>query len=105
MSKLIEGGNKYEANITKIDDNSVTLIIRETYRDPSQAKEPSFISGSRGLTKNFERSYGLELNDGGKFNDLKDWSSDDTESGDEEAFNPMIPRIISGDEPLEDDNY
>ena len=105
LSKLIEGGNKYEANITKIDDNLVTLIIRETYRDPSQAKKPSFISGSRGITKNFERPYGLELNDGGKFNDLKDWSSDDTESGDEEAFNPMIPRIISGDEPLEDDNY
>ena len=40
--------------------------------DPSQAKKPSFISGSRGLTKNFERPYGLELNDGGKFNDLKD---------------------------------
>ena len=105
LSKLIEGGNIYEANITKVGESSVTLIIRETYRDPSQAKEPSFLSGSKKIAKNFERSAGFELNDGGKFNDLKDWSNDDTESGDEEAFNPMLPRIISGDAPLDDDNY
>jgi len=105
LNKLIEGGNTYEANITKVSDSSVTLIIRETYRDPSQAKEASFSAVNRGVINNFERTYDFELNDGGKFNDLKDWSNDDTESGDEEAFNPMIPRIISGDESLDDDKY
>lgn len=105
LKKLMEGGNTYEANITKVGDSSITLIIRETHRDPSQAKESSFSGGRIGLVKNFDRTYAVELNDGGKFNDLKDWSNDDTESGDEGGFNPMFPRIISGNDPLDNDNY
>ena len=38
-----------------------------------------------------------------KLSDLKDWSSDDTESGDEDVFRPMIPRIIAGESDMEDD--
>ena len=43
---------------------------------------------------------GYGLNDVGKLADLKDWSDDDTESGDEEVFSPMIPIILSGEGPL-----
>ena len=43
---------------------------------------------------------GYGLNDVGKLADLKDWSDDDTESGDDEVFSPMIPKILSGDSSL-----
>ena len=35
-------GNKYSAAVTAVDDRSVRLIIRETYRDPSMGDRPSF---------------------------------------------------------------
>ena len=42
-------------------------------------------------------------NDGGKFMDLKDWSDDDTESGDDNVFTPRIPQLIADKSPLDDD--
>jgi hypothetical protein len=39
---LMKQGNKYSAAVTAVDDHSVRLIIRETYRDPSMGDRPSF---------------------------------------------------------------
>ena len=44
---------------------------------------------------------GYGLNDAGKLAHLKDWSDDDTESGDDEVFSPLIPKILSGESPLD----
>ena len=35
----------------------------------------------------------------------KDWSSDDTEPGDDEAFTPVIHRIINPDSDESDEDY
>jgi tetratricopeptide (TPR) repeat protein len=42
LLKLIEGGNKYSAAIVGSSEASVTVIIRETYQDPSQSGKLSF---------------------------------------------------------------
>jgi tetratricopeptide (TPR) repeat protein len=42
LIKLMEGGNKYSAAIVSATDTAVTVMIRETYQDPSQAGKLSF---------------------------------------------------------------
>ncbi|MBI4303875.1 MAG: tetratricopeptide repeat protein [Chloroflexi bacterium] len=42
LVKLMEGGNKYTAAIINATAGAATVIIREVYKDPSQAGELSF---------------------------------------------------------------
>jgi tetratricopeptide (TPR) repeat protein len=42
LIRLMAGGNKYSAAIVKSEDKALTVIIRETYQDPSQAGQLSF---------------------------------------------------------------
>lgn len=42
LLKLMEGGNKYSANIVSAADDAVTVIIRETFQDASQVGKLSF---------------------------------------------------------------
>lgn len=42
LVRLIEGGNKYTANIVSSTEDSVTVIIREVYQHPGQAGIVSF---------------------------------------------------------------
>jgi hypothetical protein len=42
LMKLITGGNKYTAAVIAANDNSISIIIRETYQDPSQMGQISF---------------------------------------------------------------
>ena len=103
LKKLVEGGNTYSANITSAGEEGVTVIIRETYRHPSQSNKTSFPAKFGLMSDIPTAALGYGFNDVGKLSDLKDWSDDDTESGDEDVFSPMIPRILSGDAQLDDD--
>ena len=42
LIKFIEGGNRYSAAITDLDDTTVRVIIRETFQHPSQLGRVSF---------------------------------------------------------------
>ena len=42
LIKLMEGGNRYSAAIVSASEERVMVIIREVYRDPSQAGQLSF---------------------------------------------------------------
>ena len=42
LVKLMEGGNRYTAAITSLDEDGVKIMIREVFRHPSQAGTPSF---------------------------------------------------------------
>jgi len=44
LIKLIEGGNQYSAAIVSSTEETMTIIIREVYQDPSQAGRLSFPS-------------------------------------------------------------
>jgi tetratricopeptide (TPR) repeat protein len=42
LIKLMNGGNKYTAAVVASNENSISVIIRETYQDPSQTDQVSF---------------------------------------------------------------
>jgi hypothetical protein len=48
LSKLIAGGNKYAAAVAGLRDDSVRVIIKETFQDPSQIGRLSFPAGKAG---------------------------------------------------------
>ena len=100
LTTLIRGGNRYEATVTSVAERELTVIIREVYRDPSQARTVSFPSrsgtGNRAYMPGAMLGYELNEEDGVDTEGavVKDWSDDDTEPGDDDAFTPVIHRII-----------
>jgi hypothetical protein len=64
LAKLIEGGNRYTAAITRLADNEVKVIIREMFQHPSQAGRLSFSSkgpnGFRSYVRDSILKYELE---------------------------------------------
>lgn len=117
IARLMRGGNLYEATITGVEDRRLDIIIRETYKSPSQTNVVSFPSRSGaaygGYVPPSQVMGGYDVAD--EENELppiekvaiKDWSSDDTEPGDDEAFSPVVHRIITspdddGDSEAED---
>ena len=105
LHRLIDGGNRYEANIVSVTSADVAVIIRETFRDPSQIKIPSFTQQSSSLPSISTGTLGYALNDSGEKQRLKDWSNDDTESGDDDVFSPLVPKILSGNSGFDADDY
>ena len=104
LIKLINGGNKYEATVTSANERELSIIIRETYKHPSQAGVVSFPSrGSAGYRVYLPGAV-LGYEDGESESEelagavVKDWSDDDTEPGDDEAFTPVFHRIINSPE-------
>jgi hypothetical protein len=101
IKRLMSGGNRYAATVKSVDDRAVTIIIREIYKHPSQAGIVSFPSkaSSGGYVSSpplgddaREDENAVEAK---RINAAKDWSDDDTEPGDDEAFSPSIHRIIN----------
>ncbi len=114
LSKLIAGGNRYEAAVTGVGEQELNIMIREVYKHPSQAGVVSFPTKGSGLDY---RVYlpgavaGYEGSDDDASDEpvltmLKDCSDDDTEPGDDEAFTPVFHRIVNSSEgENEDDEY
>jgi hypothetical protein len=100
LSRLIKGGNRYEATVTSNQPNELVIIIREIHTHPSQAGIVSFPSriGSEyrvylpgTVLGNETAGEDAESQPAG----FKDWSDDDTEPGDDDAFTPVLHRIIN----------
>jgi hypothetical protein len=51
LARLMTGGNQYSAAIVSVAEGTVSVIVREVYRDPSQAGRPSFPSKGVGVTR------------------------------------------------------
>ena len=114
LLRLVRGGNQYEAAVTSASAQELSLIIRETYKHPSQAGIVSFPSRSganyRVVVSGSVLGYGGDDSGADALGAriIKDWSDDDTEPGDDEAFAPVIHRIINSsgsDDDLADDDY
>ena len=101
LVRLMKGGNRYEAAIRSVGEEALMLIVREVYKHPSQSGSMSFppkVVLARGVAlPRSQKAFDTGDDDG-----LKDWSNDDTEPGDDDAFGPVIHRII-GDNPGDDD--
>ena len=48
LSRLLNGGNKYAAAVVSMTGDSVRVMIKETFQDPSQAGRLSFPAGKAG---------------------------------------------------------
>ena len=59
---MIEGGNKYAAAVKSVNDSDVELIIKETYRDPSQTRLSFPATGGEGVRPYIKESL-LRLGD------------------------------------------
>lgn len=53
LTRMMEGGNQYSAAIISSSENSVTIIIKEIFQDPSQAGKLSFPPRSPEVTRTF----------------------------------------------------
>ena len=110
LIRLMSGGNKYEATVTSSNPNELLIIVRETYKHPTQANIVSFPLRNSGTNKIYTSNAMLDIdemeNESVELGELiiKDWSDDDTEPGDDDAFSPVFHRIInSADEDGEND--
>ena len=107
LVRLIRGGNRYEVVVTGVEERSLAVFIREVFRHPSQAGKTSFPSkegsGVRTLPPSAPPRFDSGDQDGEQRETVavKDWSDDDTEPGDDDAFNPAVHRIINPSEETE----
>ena len=99
LTRLMKGGNRYEAAVTSVDEEELSIIIHEVYHNPSQSGVVSFpLRAGAGLgmyQPNRAAGYDTGDDDFAESTTVKDWSSDDTEPGDDDAFSPVVHRIIS----------
>jgi tetratricopeptide (TPR) repeat protein len=72
---LMKQGNRYSAAVTAVDDHSVRVIIRETYRDPSMGDRPSFPAAAaeafRAYTRDTVIRYDLDEDDEDSMDDTE----------------------------------
>ena len=100
LVRLTKGGNRYEAVVTGVEERSLAVFIRETFRHPSQAGTVSFPSQERSAIRVLASSAPMGRETGGSAG-VKDWSDDDTEPGDDEVFDSTAHRIIDPAEEIE----
>ena len=114
IARLIKGGNRYEATVTSAEGKRLDIIIRETYKSPSQMGVVSFPLRGSAEYGGYLPSQAMTYDAGDDEMEIpvaekvavKDWSNDDTEPGDDEAFSPVIHRIInSPGEDMDADDY
>ena len=110
LARLVKDGNRYDAAVTSVGERELTVIVREVYEHPSQARVVSFPSKSAGGYRQAMSGSvpGFDASDDEteRIRSLvvKDWSDDDTEPGDDDDFSPVIHRIINPSEDDDDDN-
>lgn len=99
LIRLMLGGNKYTASVVKSTMDAMTVIIRETYQDPSQAGKLSFppkgmeevrpysdrlIAADAELDEESEEESGYTIIGGDEVEVLPEESVDDEDSADDE---------------------
>lgn len=84
LSKLINGGNKYAAAVAGITSETVRVMIKETFQDPSQAGRLSFPAGKAG---DMVRAYTKESLVRSDMDEEED-GADETEEWDDTADEP-----------------
>jgi tetratricopeptide (TPR) repeat protein len=80
LLRLMEGGSQYAAAVKSLSEQDVELIIKETFRHPSQTR-PSFQPSSSESVRPYIRESLLRLGD----DDDDDALEDDADHGDDEG--------------------
>ncbi len=67
LTRLINGGNRYEATVTSVGDGTIAVMIREVYKHPSQTSIVSFPARWKDASKAYPEStllrYDMDFSD------------------------------------------
>jgi tetratricopeptide (TPR) repeat protein len=103
LMRLIQGGNQYAAAVKSLSDSDVEVIIKETFRDPSQTRLSFPATGAGESVRPYIKESLLRLAD----DDDDDLIDDDTESedwdGEAEAGDGNVSLSGLADVDAEDD--
>jgi hypothetical protein len=102
LIRLMRGGNRYDAAAKSVGEREFVIMIREAFQHPSQMGSVSFPSRDNARGGHRNSLIGMTSGGGASKGEItqyvtlavKDWSSDDTEPGDDEAFSPVIHRVL-----------
>ncbi len=106
LLRLIEGGNHYAAAVKSVAENDAELIIKETYKDPSQTRL-SFPAGREGVRAYTKESL-VRLTDDDddevidSDTDNEDWESDTDDPDAGKTTATTTPNVIEPDDNDED---
>jgi hypothetical protein len=92
LIRLTNMGNQYTAVVTSVDEQSLRIIIRETYRDPAMGNRPSFPTTGE-VFRGYVRDSLLRY-------DLEDEEEEDEEM--EEAEHDREPDAVAEDLPIDE---
>ena len=109
LLRLAKGGNRYEAGVKQVGEGMLTIIVKETYRDPAQMGVVSFppfapTASADSIDPGAVSTEPYAIDEEREEAEVKDWSSDDTEPGDDEAFTPAVHRIVNPADNDDDEN-
>jgi hypothetical protein len=109
LSRLMEGGNRYAAAVTSIEDSTARIIIKEIYQHPTQAGKPSFPTSLsevvRPYTKESLLRYGPEEEDEEIFEEISDSVEDWEETPEAEAAGPLRLSDVEAAETIEEEEF
>jgi hypothetical protein len=103
LLRLMEGGNQYAAAVKSLTDDDVEVIIKETYRDPSQTRL-SFPAAGTESSRAYIKESLLRLNADDEEGEVvdddsesEDWEGGDTSEGDSNVSLATIEEADSDD--------
>lgn len=106
LLRLIEGGNKYAAAVKSVADNAAEVIIKETYRDPSQTRLsfPAVADVGRAYTKESLLRLGDDDDDEiDDETDSEDWTEGEPETTEQTVTFSSFQTKIERDTEEEDE--
>jgi tetratricopeptide (TPR) repeat protein len=108
LLRLIEGGNRYAAAVKSVGDTDAELIIKETYRDPSQTRLSFPAVGgdsSRPYIRESLLRLGEDEDDDGvdDDSDSDDWGENDSDTGSDATNFTSFQNVIERDVDEEED--
>jgi hypothetical protein len=109
LSKLIAGGNKYAAAVAGLEAESVRVIIKETFQDPSQVGRLSFPAGKAGdlvrpyTKENIVRSDGDDDDD--IVDETEDWGEEPDETAEAETTEVSLFDAAAREDTADDTDY
>jgi tetratricopeptide (TPR) repeat protein len=113
LKRLIEGGNRYAAVIRRVSENDASVYVRETYRAPALADQPSFLPPAtpgrkrlapRAYTKASIVRYQADGGDGGDESEDEDGDSGWTPRSRRSQEDEFEDSGFSGEDSLSDDD-
>lgn len=102
LLRLIEGGNQYAAAVKSLTEREVEMIIKETYRDPSQTRLSFPAAGDTATGRAYIKESLLRLGDEDEEEIDEDVEDIDADSGDE--GNVSFSSLGEGDGDEEDED-